>query len=45
MGFRATPFEAVGGGAERVVQRSLAQASQLLGLTMVNAVRRHIADA
>ena len=45
MGFRAAAFEAVRRGEERLIEHSLAHAAQLLGLAVVNVVRRHVTDA
>jgi len=44
MGLRSAAFEAVWRGEERLIEHSLAHAAQLLGLAVVNAVRRHVAD-
>jgi len=38
MGLRATPLESVRGGEERFIERGLAHAAQLLGLTVMDAV-------
>ena len=45
MGFRSATLESVRRGAERFVKRGLADAAQLLGVTVVDAVRGHVADA
>jgi len=45
MGFWAAPLEAVRGGAACVIQRGLADTAQLLGLTVVDALRRYVTDA
>ena len=44
MGFRAAPFEADRCGTEGVIERGLADAAKLLGLAVLDVVRRHVAD-
>ena len=45
MGFRTAPLEADRCGEECDIESGLTHAAQLLGMTVVDAVRRHVADA